>query len=94
VVQSRQESPSQERPLCHDGIGSQARSRRLKSRAGCADNRLMRRKKSFGEKLTTELIGVGIKVVFLIFVFWFCFTVLPDILTPLFLDQIDNAAQP
>ena len=49
----------------------------------------MARRKSFGEKLTKELIRLAVTVVFLIVVGWFCFFVLPDLLTGMFMDNLD-----
>jgi len=47
------------------------------------------RRKSFWERLATELIWLPFTLAFLILAGWFCFFVLPDIITGLSLDQLN-----
>ncbi len=54
----------------------------------------MRRKRTSGEKLGREVIGLGPKLALIAFVFWFCITVLPDIITQMFLDQLNPSPRP
>ena len=54
----------------------------------------MGRKRSFGEKVGRELMGLGPKLALIVFVFWFCITVLPDIITQMLLDQLNSLPRP
>jgi hypothetical protein len=50
----------------------------------------MARRKSFWQKLATELIWLPFTLAFIFLVAWFCFFVLPDFLTGMFLDTVQN----
>ena len=48
----------------------------------------MKRKRTFGEKLTRELTIAGFKLALAVVAFWFCLSVLPDILYAMFMDTL------
>ncbi len=50
----------------------------------------MARRKSIWEKLATEPIWLPFTLAFILFLAWFCFFILPDIITGMFLDAIKN----
>jgi hypothetical protein len=52
------------------------------------------RRKSFGEKLARELRWLPIALVFLLAIGWFCFFVLPDIITEIFRDALGLPTKP
>ncbi len=54
----------------------------------------MERERTSGRKTGGEWGGLAIKLALIILVFWFCFTILPDILTRMFMDQLNTPTRP
>jgi hypothetical protein len=54
----------------------------------------MRREKTFGEKLAGGLIEATLKLALVVIVFWFCLTVLPEVLYAMFMDTLRETTAP
>ena len=54
----------------------------------------MERERTSGRKLGMEWVGLAIKLALIVLVFWFCFTILPDILTRMFVDHLNTPMRP
>jgi len=50
----------------------------------------MARRKSFWERLTTELIWLPFRIALILLAAWFCFFVLPDILSEIFRSNLPS----
>jgi hypothetical protein len=51
------------------------------------------RRRSFGERLKKELVGLGISLVFVLIVIWLALYVFPDLFTEMFQDAIKSATE-